>query len=66
MFGIYIWPNRTYPEYGVPVLGEDCNQELARYLKARFEIKGPLMATEQTGSKLSFMVWERKHEDLTQ
>ena len=53
-----LWSNRTFVEYGVPDFGRDFNQELAHYLKSRFEPKGPLVAGGEE-HWLTLVVWER-------
>src|SRR5262249_17270201 len=59
-----VWSNRIFPQYGVPVFGRDFNQELARYLMARFKPIGLMVPPDETGRGLAFMVWEREdHAD---
>ena len=55
-----LWSNRTFVEYGVPNFGRDFNQELANYLAARFEPKGPLVSGGEKHWGLTFIVWERR------
>jgi len=54
-----LWSNRTFVEYGVPNFGRDFNQELAQYLAARFQRKGPLVPGGEKHWGLTFVVWER-------
>jgi hypothetical protein len=54
-----LWSNRTFGEYGVSNFGRDFNQELAHYLAARFERKGPLVPGGEKHWGLTFVVWER-------
>jgi hypothetical protein len=55
-----VWSNRKFPQYGVPIFGQDFNQELARYLTARFKPTVLLVPPDETGKGLTFMVWERE------
>jgi len=61
-----LWSNRTYVEYGVPIFGRDFNQELAQYLRARFERKDLLVLGDQKHLGLAFVVWERKQAEASQ
>ena len=57
-----LWSNRTFSEYGVPVFGKDFNQELARFLTARYKPAGLLVPDNYRNSELSFMIWQREND----
>jgi hypothetical protein len=58
-----LWVNRSFPEYGVPVFGQDFDQELGVYLKTHYRPVGPLVpgtsAEAAKDNKWAAVVWER-------
>jgi hypothetical protein len=54
-----LWSNRTFPDFGAPVFGEDFDQPLGDYLKSHFRPVGPLIADKEKGIRWSAVVWER-------
>jgi hypothetical protein len=56
-----LWSNRSFPEYGAPIFGEDFDQYFASYLKSRFAPFGPLQPGVVKGEKdWAAVIWERK------
>jgi hypothetical protein len=57
-----LWSNRTFPEYGVPVFGEDFDREIGDYLKSHYRPIGPLTPNTGDNWEWTAVVWERKPE----
>jgi hypothetical protein len=57
-----LWSNRTFAEYGVPMLGQDFDQELAAYLTNHYKPLGLLTSRDEKLLGLAFMVWQREDE----
>jgi Dolichyl-phosphate-mannose-protein mannosyltransferase len=54
-----IWSNRTYPDYGAPVFGQDFNQELGDYLKAHYRMVREMVPNSDLDWQTKFVLWER-------
>ena len=61
-----LWSNRKFPEYGVPVFGQDFDVELGDYLKTQYRPVGPLTSNPVNEKQWSAVVWERKQEGQAQ
>src|SRR5262249_29318254 len=55
-----LWSNRTFPEYGAPMLGKDFDQELAQYLTKHYKPLRLLAARDEQRLGLAFMIWQRE------
>ena len=60
-----LWSNRIFPEFGVPIFGEDFDRPLGDYLKSHYRPVRQLKPS--TGAVLDWtaVVWERKTENET-
>jgi hypothetical protein len=65
------WSNRSFSEFGVPILGEDFDQEVGKYLTSHYQRVGPLLPEESpdensqdedSDERWTAVVWERKPE----
>ena len=54
-----LWSNRTYPDYGTPVFGEDFNQDLGDYLKSHYRRVRPMVPDSDLDWQTKFVLWER-------
>jgi len=54
-----LWSNRTFPDFGTPVFGEDFDKPLGDYLKAHYRPVGPLISGEKSRRQWSAVIWER-------
>jgi Dolichyl-phosphate-mannose-protein mannosyltransferase len=54
-----LWSNRTYPDYGAPVFGEDFNQDLGGYLKSHYRRVRPMVPNSDLDWQTKFELWER-------
>jgi hypothetical protein len=54
-----LWSNRTYPDYGAPVFGEDFNQDLRDYLKSHYRKVRPMVPNSDLDWQTKFELWER-------
>jgi hypothetical protein len=61
-----LWSNRSFPEYGVPVFGEDFDRELGSYLKSNYRLVGPLLSNAGNDKTWAANIWERKREGQVQ
>jgi hypothetical protein len=57
-----LWSNRSFPEYGVPVFGEDFDRELGNYLKSNYTLVRPLLSNAENDKTWAANIWERKQE----
>jgi hypothetical protein len=54
-----LWSNRTFPEFGVPVFGEDFDREVGDYLKSHYRPVGPLLPNSGDPKNWAAIIWER-------
>jgi hypothetical protein len=57
-----LWSNRIFPEFGVPVFGEDFDRPLGDYLKSHYRPVRQLMPFTGAFSDWTAVIWERKPE----
>ena len=57
-----IWSNRTFPEYGVRIFGQDFDQEMGAYLKSHYRPVKPLLPNSSDDQNWSAVIWEAKQE----
>ncbi len=61
-----LWSNRSFPEYGVQVFGQDFDRELGAYLKSNYRLVGPLLSNADNDKAWAADVWERKRDGQPQ
>ncbi len=54
-----LWSNRTYPDYGTPVFGEDFSQELGDYFKSHYRKVRTMVPNSDLDWQTKFVLWER-------
>ncbi len=57
-----IWSNRTFPEYGARVFGQDFDQEIGDYLKSHYRPVRPLLPNSSDDQNWAAVIWEAKQE----
>ncbi|HLZ13405.1 MAG TPA: hypothetical protein VKP58_12530 [Candidatus Acidoferrum sp.] len=54
-----LWSNRTFPDFGTPVFGEDFDKPLGDYLKSHYRPVGPLLSGKENSRKWQAVIWQR-------
>jgi hypothetical protein len=57
-----LWSNREFPEFGVPIFGENFDREVGDYLKSHYRPMGPLIPNTDQDREWTAFVWVRKSE----
>jgi hypothetical protein len=57
-----LWSNRTFPDFGTPIFGEDFDRPLGDYFKAHYQPVRPLLPNANSSWPWTEMVWERKSD----